>query len=291
VAEQVYGKGGGNLLEPNDRLLLFGYGLFETLKVHNLQIQVPWLHYERMKEGAAKLGLLMPSYEEWFAGLKQYLQNSIFEIHNTTAHTTANKPPSTKSAAEINTTFALRVTLSGGSFDTPPQWLYHRRPIPYTEEDYRVGIAVTILSVPRNEHSPLVQIKSTNYMENILGKQEAETKGCREGIWLNTKGFLAEGTMSNLFFVREGCLYTPSLSCGCLPGTRRQLVVECAQRLGIACVEGEFSLEFFAEAEEVFLTNSLMGIMPVYRVDERRVPEINFMGEALRREMDKIIRE
>jgi len=54
-------------------------------------------------------------------------------------------------------------------------------------------------------------------------------------------------------------------------------------------VEGEFSLESFAEAEEVFLTNSLMGIMPVCQVDERRVPEINFMGEALRREMDKLL--
>ncbi|ACL22447.1 aminotransferase class IV [Desulfitobacterium hafniense DCB-2] len=253
------------MLDKNDRLVLFGYGIFETLKVNGLHIEVPRLHYRRMSKGAEQLGIPMPSYEVWREALEQNVQREA------------------SAARREGTAFALRVTLSGGAGqEVPPQWLYHSRPIPYTEKDYQEGIPIAILSCPRNEYSPLVQIKSTNTMENILAKQEAEEKGAREGLWLNTKGYLVEGTLSNLFFVRNGILYTPSLPCGCLPGTRRQIVLECAQKLGIPWVEGEFSLAFLEDAEEVFLTNALMGILPVSRVDGRRIEVADAAERSLR---------
>lgn len=242
------------MLDKNDRLVLFGYGIFETLKFNGQHIEVPQLHYRRMCKGAEQLGIAMPSYEVWREALEQNIQKEA------------------AATPREGTAFALRVTLSGGAGqEVPPQWLYYSRPIPYTEKDYREGIPITILSRPRNEYSPLVQMKSTNTMENILAKREAEEKGAREGLWLNTKGYLVEGTLSNLFFVRKGTLYTPALSCGCLPGTRRQIVLECAQKLGIPWVEGEFPLAFLDDAEEVFLTNALMGILPVAQVDGRRI--------------------
>lgn len=247
-------------INQNDRLALFGYGLFETLRVNEGQIEVPLLHYERMSKGTEMLGLDMPNYEVWLAGLQKVVQRE-----------------------GRNSVYALRVTLSGGAApELPPQWLYHLRSIPYTERDYNEGIPVKILSCPRNENSFLVQIKSTNYLENILAKKEAEAQGAREGIWLNTKGHLAEGTMCNLFFVKDGVLYTPALTSGCLPGTRRRLVLECAQKLGIPCVEGEFPLEFMQDAEEVILTNALMGIMPVSQIDERRIALKGSAKDSLR---------
>ncbi|AFM02089.1 branched-chain amino acid aminotransferase/4-amino-4-deoxychorismate lyase [Desulfitobacterium dehalogenans ATCC 51507] len=259
------------MLDKDDRLALFGYGIFETLRVDGPHIEVPRLHYERMSRGAEQLGLSMPGYEVWLAGLEENVQ---------------------KNTRIAGTTFALRVTLSGGAGqEVPPRWLYHTRPLPYTERDYDEGIPITILSHPCNEYSPLVQLKSTNYMENILAKKEAEEKGAREGIWLNTKGYLAEGTMSNLFFIREGILHTPSPDCGCLPGTRRQMILECAQTLGIPCVEGEFPLEFLEDAEEVFLTNALMGIMPVNQVDKRRLPLKNSVEESLRMRIGEFYQE
>ncbi|MEM5818013.1 MAG: aminotransferase class IV, partial [Desulfitobacterium hafniense] len=91
-----------------------------------------------------------------------------------------------------------------------------------------------------------------------------------------------EGTLSNLFFVRKGTLHTPSLPCGCLPGTRRQIVLECAQKLGIPWVEGEFPLAFLEDAEEVFLTNALMGILPVAQVDGRRIELADTAERSLR---------
>lgn len=255
-------------INRNDRLALFGYGLFETLRVTGENIEVPLLHYERMSKGTEILGLDMPDYEIWLAGLQEVVQRE-----------------------GRNSDYALRVTLSGGSGpEFPPQWLYHLRSIPYNERDYAEGIPVAILSSLRNEYSPLVQIKSTNYMENILAKKEAEAQGAREGVWLNTKGHLAEGTMSNLFFVKEGVLFTPSVACGCLPGTRRQLVLECADKLGIPCEVGEFPLEFIEDAEEVFLTNALMGIMPVSQIDERRIALKGSAKDSLRLRINEYYR-
>lgn len=237
-------------INKDDRLALFGYGLFETLRVEGEHIEVPKLHYERMSKGAELLGLSMSDYEVWLAGIQDVVEGE-----------------------KRDSSYALRVTLSGGAGqELPPQWLYHLRPIPYTGKDSVEGLPIIILSHPRNESSPLVRIKSTNYMENILAKKEAEQKGAREGIWLNTKGYLVEGTMSNLFFVKEGVLYTPSLECGCLAGTRREVVLECAWILGIPYVEGEFGLECLKDAEEVFLTNALMGVMPVSKVEQQRIP-------------------
>ncbi|MGI1659836.1 MAG: aminotransferase class IV [Desulfitobacterium sp.] len=253
-------------LNQNDRLALFGYGLFETLRGKAEQLEYPLLHYRRMLLGAQVLGLSMPDYEDWYAGLVEYILSE--------------KPSSD---------YALRVTLSGGAGrEVPPQWFYQLRAIPYTESDYSEGLPITVLRTPRNEYSPLVKIKSTNYMENILAKKEAEQKGAREGIWLNTKGYLVEGTMSNLFMIKEGVLYTPALTCGCLPGTRREVVLSCAGALGIPCVEGEFGVQLLQDAEEVFLTNSLMGIMPVSQVDQCKIPLKIISADSVRMRIQNI---
>ena len=118
----------------------------------------------------------------------------------------------------------------------------------------------------------MVSIKSTNYLENILAKQEANLQGADEGVWLNTKGYLAEGTMSNLFFIKAGTLFTPSLTSGCLPGTRRQLMLGLARSLQIPTDEGLYPLSDLLESDEIFMTNALMGIMPVSQIDDIPFP-------------------
>ena len=124
----------------------------------------------------------------------------------------------------------------------------------------------------RNEHSPLSSIKSTNYLENILAKEEAKRNGAEEGLWLNTKGYVSEGTMSNLFFVKDETLFTPTLTSGCLPGTRRQIVLSLAHSLQIPTCEGLYPLSDLLLADEIFMTNALMGIMPVRQIDEFLFP-------------------
>lgn len=238
-------------VSSHDRLALFGFGLFETLLITEAGPLFVDLHWQRMNKGANFLGLKLPDKNEWMKLVQKFIE-------------------------ETSSTFpyALRITLSGGSplADIPSQILFHKREIPYTPAQYTLGISLHYLQSPRNEQSPLVSIKSTNYLENILAKQEAMRNGAEEGLWLNTKGYISEGTMSNLFFIKDETLFTPSLASGCLPGTRRQLILTLAKSLQIPTCEGLYSFSNLLLADEIFMTNALMGIMPVRQVDDFPFP-------------------
>jgi len=235
----------------HDRLALFGFGLFETLLITEAGPLFVDIHWQRMNKGADFLGLNLPDKYEWVKRVQKFIKEA----------------PSTFP-------YALRVTLSGGSplADLPSQILFHKRALPYTLAQYTLGIRLHFLPSPRNEQSPLVSIKSTNYLENILAKEEAIRNDAEEGLWLNTKGYICEGTMSNLFFIKDKTLFTPSLASGCLPGTRRQLILDLARSLQIPTCEGLYPLSSLLLADEIFMTNALMGIMPVRQVDDFPFP-------------------
>jgi branched-subunit amino acid aminotransferase/4-amino-4-deoxychorismate lyase len=235
-----------DFISSHDRLALFGFGVFETLIVYDEGPLFLDLHWTRMHEGANFLNLKLPSKNEW-----------IEYIHEFITKTSAIYP------------YALRITLSGGSpsANLSPQLFFNVRPLPYKPEQYRNGISLSLLPSPRNERSPLVGIKSANYLENLLAKEYAFHQGSDEGLWLNTQGYLTEGTMSNLFFLKSNKLLTPSLAAGCLSGTRRRIVLQLAEKLNIDTEEGFYTLEDLLVSDEIFMTNALMGIMPVRRVD------------------------
>jgi len=269
-------------LNSNDRLVLFGYGLFETLRVNPNGIEVPHLHWERMSSGGEVLGLEVPGFPHWIQAINEFLAS----IHYEAIESNAIQSDTFHPHDDPFRSFALRLTLSGGTSpalrksehnslgSNSSKLLFHPRPIPYTPSHYEQGVELILLSSPRNEHSILTKIKSTNYLENLYAREQAQRQGAFDGLWLNTQGQLVETTMSNLFFVKEGILHTPSLSCGCLPGTRRTLVLQTASSLGIPVYEGAYRPDALFEAEEVFLTNALMGIMPVCKINEHlfRVP-------------------
>jgi len=253
-------------MPDSDRLVLYGYGLFETILVWE-RPRFLRQHWARMADGARLLSLPMLSFAEWSLAIENFLDQD--------------------NAGRGAAPFVLRVTLTGGepAQGLKPRLLFHTRPLPYTEPQHAGGIELIPLSAPRNQHSLLTKIKSANYLENILGKKEALARGADEGLWCNCDGCIAEGTMSNVFWVSAGRLFTPSVSCGCLPGTRRALVLAYAVRLGIEVVEGCFPLATLADADEVFVTNALMGIMPVRQVGDwhYRVPGRNQVESSLTR--------
>lgn len=107
---------------------------------------------------------------------------------------------------------------------------------------------------------------------DLKNELELLPNGAEEGLWLNTKGYISEGTMSNLFFIKDETLFTPSLASGCLPGTRRQLTLDLAWSLQIPTCEGLYPFSTLLLADEIFMTNALMGIMPVRQVDDFPFP-------------------
>lgn len=133
----------------------------------------------------------------------------------------------------------------------------------YCREDYLRGFHTDFSPIWRNETSPLTYHKTLNYGDCILEKRRAAALGIHEPIFLNTRGQITEGATSNVFFIRQGKLVTPPLSCGMLPG-----IVRC-HILSIYEVREEIILpEEVPEYEEMFLTNSLLGIMPVAQLGQ-----------------------
>jgi branched-subunit amino acid aminotransferase/4-amino-4-deoxychorismate lyase len=161
---------------------------------------------------------------------------------------------------------------------------------PYPEESYEKGFSACLISFPRSHLSPLVQLKSLNCLENVLGRVEASSAGANEGIFRNYMGEIAEGTTSNVFLVINGKLTTPPPECGLLPGIMRAQVLLLAERLGITAYQAKVYPDDFRRAEEAFLTNSLLGVMPLVSFNGNSVGRggPGPLSEMLRQEFKKI---
>lgn len=139
-----------------------------------------------------------------------------------------------------------------------------KREIPYDKEDYKKGFKLCLSKVTKSKNSLLVYYKTTNYYENLLEKRKAIDNGFNEPIFLNEDGDVTEGATSNIFIVKKGQVYTPKTSCGLLNGRVRQWVLE-----NYDVKEARLKLSDLMDAEEVFITNSLIGIMKITRFEDK----------------------
>jgi len=230
--------------------LFYGYGVFETLRVYNGKPFLLKRHVERLLKGAEILGIEHPPRGE--------IENLCFE----------------KLKGLDFENIRLRITLTPKNLRDGiyPEghliFISARKYSPPPEEKYKTGYRLAISKIRRNETSPNPLIKSISYVENILAFRDARERGYDEAIFLNTKGFLTEGTRTNIFIVRDGVLITPRPSDGLLKGITRDFVIELAGEKGIETCEGEIKIEELFSADEVFITNSLIEIMPVSRIED-----------------------
>ena len=139
-------------------------------------------------------------------------------------------------------------------------------------EPPKESIRAKVSSYRRSSSSPILRIKSLNYLENILAKREALAAGYDEAIFLNELSELAEGTATNIFFMKGKVIYTPSVECGLLAGIIRSVILECSREFGFELREGRYRLEDLKDTEGVFLTNSLIGAVPICSIDGINLP-------------------
>ena len=226
---------------------LYGFSLFETMRAYRGRAFRLDRHLERLARSAGRLGI-----QDVTPGLKDAVESTI----------QANKLTDAR----------IRITVSVGEGSTTPDPASCRRPTvliaaseyhPFPEEVYQRGFKAIISSARRNSLSPLSRLKTGNYLESLLARQEARQAGSDEAICLNEKGLVAEASMSNVFLVIAGALATPKEENGILPGVTREAVLEMATRLNIGSTERDITPEEIFQAQEVFLTNSLMEIMPL----------------------------
>ncbi|MGH7256280.1 MAG: aminotransferase class IV, partial [Nitrospirales bacterium] len=144
--------------------------------------------------------------------------------------------------------------------------------VPPPQAWYREGVGLVLVRVRRNTAAALSpRIKSLNMLNNILAKQEAHRAGAFDGVMLNTAGHLTECSTSNLFFVRRGRLCTPAPECGLLEGITREVVLTLAREMGWPLDLGAFGPDDLLAADECFLTNTSLEVLPVQCIDGKPV--------------------
>ena len=234
---------------------LYGYGLFETMRAYEGKVFRLERHLERLAGSAEKLGIAVDK-----SGLSSAVTDTI------------------KANGLSNARIRLTVSIGeGGTVPDPascssPTVLVvagEYRPLP--NDVYKKGYRAIISSVRRNSQSPISAMKSLNYLESMLARQEARVAGVDEAICLNGEGMLAEASTSNVFLVGDGALKTPAIASGFLPGITREAVLELAGKMGITVVEDDIMLEELLQADEAFLTHSVMEIMPLTEVDGKPI--------------------
>jgi len=234
---------------------LYGYGLFETMRAYHGTIFLLERHLKRLSESAAVIGL----------------SSRLADIDLTRACVDTLKANDLEDAR-------IRLTVSGGKAGSFPGYKSDANPTvlvvataysPPPAEVFRKGFKAWLSSFYRDSQSPLSKLKSTNYLLSVLARTEAEAAGLDEALLLNERGFIAEGSISNVFLVTRFGLVTPSVESGILPGITREVVMELADSLKINVTEGEVRPEDLKQCDEAFLTNSVMELMPLVEVRDK----------------------
>jgi branched-chain amino acid aminotransferase len=246
-------------LSPLDRGFLYGDGLFETLRVVGKRVFFLDRHLARMREAARFLRIPFPADLD-FLGIIRDL----------------------KEKNEITGEASVKICLSRGrhegslSLCTPSSPTVVILTTPRTSAsptDWDKGLSVTVeAEVRQNDSSNLCRLKTMNYLPYLLVRTRAQEKGFEDAILTNTLSEICECTSSNLFFFRENRLETPDVSCGLLPGVLREALMECMEQAGESVREVRLTREALPSCDEIFVTNSLVEVLPVGRVDQDAYP-------------------
>lgn len=241
-----------------DHGYLYGDGLFETMRAYQGRILFVRRHLARLRSGLSRLKIRSPYTQKDFA---DHLNRALLRNRLKNAYVRLSI---SRGAGEIGLDPALCKS---------PTVLILVRPFSgYPEAIYRSGYAAVISAGRRADaRDPVSALKTTNYAGAILGKIEAKAKRVHETLFRNTQGYLTEGTVSNLFIVRKKIILTPPISAGILPGITRAAVLQLARQLSIRAVEASLTERDLFEAEEAFVTNTSLEIMPLVRVNRRLI--------------------
>jgi len=245
TATLVNGKP-GDVIPVSDRGLLYGDGVFETIAIRDGRPQHWPRHMQRLQAGCARLGI------QPFASA--LLAAEAESIINTTGRGVIKLIVTRGSGGR-----GYRVPESAGCTRIMQLHPWPEYPAACSQE----GVRTRLCKIRLGRNPALAGIKHLNRLEQVLARQEWNDADIREGLLLDTDGNLVEGTMSNVFIVSGGVLMTPDLSqCG-VAGIMRTLVLELAEQQGQDTRVAPVSREALVLADEVFLTNTLIGIWPV----------------------------
>ncbi|MFH1675110.1 MAG: aminotransferase class IV [Pseudomonadota bacterium] len=229
-----------------NRTLAFGEGLFETFRVYpGRKICFVEEHLERMATGCRFFDIPF-SLEE--------AKKALFSSLNTI-------PEGKDVRLRLNLITYGSDTVEKVDFST--EW----QPLPDMSGWKKEGVKIGLASFRRFSGSPLVRFKTTSYLENITNFRQARCRGFFDAIFANEVGEITEGSISNIFFIKEDLLITPPVESGLLPGITRKKIIELCHASGLSVNETRITLADLDQFESAFVTNSVVEILSVVTIE------------------------
>ena len=236
-----------------DHGFLYGNGLFETMRAYKRKIFRLEHHLQRLFLSLESLSFPIPFT---FDSLKEAIYKTIEANRQEDAY------------IRLNITRGEGATVPDPTTCKNPNLIIITRDyLPYAPSLYQKGYRGKVVQVRPSPHTPTATMKTLNFLDHIIAKMEAKAAGFNEGILVNTDGFVTEGTVSNIFIVTGNRVATPAREAGLLPGVTRQVILELAEDKQIKGEETKITPHQLAGADEAFLTNSLVEIMPLVELD------------------------
>lgn len=225
---------------------LYGKGVFTTIAIRQGEPFLWEKHWRRLTANAAKLSIDLSAHNEskTLASLMQTI-GTVLECRARVTFFDESSSPIWPSSGEAKTSLQIII---GERRSVPEQ-------VRLTVSPYRI-----------NSTSPLAGVKSCNYLEHLAAFENAMSHGFDEAVRMNENGHIASACMANIFWLKAGRLYTPSLSTGCLPGTMREYILE-----NLECEEAESEIDALDGAEQIFLTSAGIGVVAVAEINGREL--------------------
>lgn len=247
-------------INKHSEAIQFGYGVFETMLFRNGYIVSFDAHMNRLQSSLSYLNMTPIS--------KEYIVTLI-----------------NKETENIDLTcYVIKLTCLLDESIT--KVVVTTREMPYHKKDYDDGYRLTISKSYRHSKNLMFKHKTTSIISSKLEMGHIKNLGYQESIHLNENNHITEGIYSNIFFVKQGCLHTPNLDCGVLPGITRNRVIDLSKKLGVPIKIGYYGIKDLTASDEVFLTSSVLGLMPVASFEEKTYDlENNRVTKLLNKEM------
>lgn len=242
---------------PHDsRAVRFGFGLYETMLIIDGEIQLKDYHWERLFSGIDKLKLVMPELMT-----RDWMEEEIMR--------TVRKNQAEKLCRVRFQIYAGR----GGLFDGQNPWsefiIYTRKVEPHLLQLNEKGLALTIAAGLNKSKDTIANMKTTNAMIYALAARQAMERKVDDAVILNTDGNAIETTIANLYCIKDGVIYTPPLSEGCVAGVMRRHVLQQLGEAGFEVKEQPVSIDFLKSADAAFATNAIRRLKWIASIDDK----------------------
>jgi branched-chain amino acid aminotransferase len=241
-------------ISVTDSGFLYGAGLFETMRSHNGVVFALKDHLDRLFVSAEVLSINNPYDREYITeAISKVLRAN--ELTDARLRLTLTNGPMAESDEQRKSTLLITAT----------------KLMSYPPEYYKKGVMVVLCPFKQNPIDPTSGRKTSSYFSRTIALNLAHQKRAAEALWFTVDNRLSEGCISNVFLVKNSELYTPPITTPVLPGVARKTVCELAKRNSIKLTEKDLSIDDLLGADEIFLTNVIMLVMPITKVEKHIV--------------------